>query len=85
MVVGAIGVAACLMVINQVGTVDGLFLFCSSTVVAFAFGLYLRWMLLIGRAHRAAGFVIRTPQNVWSEDNSKCRGDLCFVKRAMIC
>jgi hypothetical protein len=46
MVVGAIGVAAWLMATNQVGTVDGLFLFCSSLVVAFAFGLYLRWMLL---------------------------------------
>jgi hypothetical protein len=60
--VGAIGVAAWLMVTNQVGTVDGLFLFCSSLVAAFAFGLYLRW----------------------SEDN-QCRGDLCFVKRVMIC
>jgi hypothetical protein len=33
------------MVTNQVGTVDGLFLFCSSLVAAFAFGLYLRWMV----------------------------------------
>ena len=43
--VGAIGVAAGLIVTKQVGTVDGLFLFCSSLVVAFAFGLYLRWMV----------------------------------------
>ena len=43
--VGAIGVAAGLAVTNQVRTVDGLFLFCSSLVVAFAFGLYLRWMV----------------------------------------
>ena len=43
--VGAIGVAAWLMVTNQVGTVDGLFLFCSSLVAAFAFGLYLPWMV----------------------------------------
>ena len=43
--VGAIGVAAGLIVTKQVGTVDGLFLFSSSLVVAFAFGLYLRWMV----------------------------------------
>ena len=46
-VVGAICAAAWLMVTNQVGTVDGLFLICSSMVVAFAFGLYSRWMLLL--------------------------------------
>jgi uncharacterized membrane protein YciS (DUF1049 family) len=43
--VGGIGVAAGLIVTNQVRTVDGLFLFCSSLAVAFAFGLYLRWMV----------------------------------------
>ena len=43
--VGAIGVAAWLIITKQVGTVDGLFLFSSSLVVAFAFGLYLRWMV----------------------------------------
>ena len=32
-----------LMVTNQVGMVDGLFRFCSSLVIAFAFGLYLLW------------------------------------------
>lgn len=44
-VVGGLGAAAWLMVTNQVGTIDGLFLFCASLVVALAFGLYLRWMV----------------------------------------
>jgi hypothetical protein len=43
--VGAVGVAAGLMVTHQVGTVDGLLVFCSSLVVAFAFGQYLLWMV----------------------------------------
>jgi hypothetical protein len=59
--VGAIGVAAWLMVTNQVGTVDGLFLFCSSLVAAFAFGLLFALDGPIGHAHRASRFVIRTP------------------------
>jgi hypothetical protein len=34
-----------LIATDQVGTVDGLFLFCSCVVIAFVFGLYLRWMV----------------------------------------
>ncbi len=37
--------AGWLIVTDQVGTIDGLFLFCSCVVIAFAFGLYLRWMV----------------------------------------
>ena len=33
------------MVTDQVGTIDGLFVLCSCVVIAFAFGLYLRWMV----------------------------------------
>lgn len=42
-----------LIVTDQVGTVDGLFLFCSCGVIIFAFGLYLRWMVrsVMPRAH----------------------------------
>lgn len=44
-VVAALGAAAWLVATYQVGTVDGLFLFSSCTVIALAFGLYLRWMI----------------------------------------
>ena len=44
-VVAALGAAAWLAATHQVRTVDGLFLFSSCTVIALAFGLYLRWMI----------------------------------------
>ena len=44
-VVGGLIADAWLIVTNQVGSFDGLFLFCSSSVIAFAFGLYLRWFI----------------------------------------
>ena len=45
LVVGGLIADAWLVVTNQVGSFDGLFLFCSSSVIAFAFGLYLRWFI----------------------------------------
>jgi len=46
LVVGGLIADAWLIVTNQVGSFDGLFLFCSSSVIAFAFGLYIRWFIL---------------------------------------
>jgi hypothetical protein len=34
-----------LIATGEVSTIDGLFLFCSCVAIAFAFGLYVRWML----------------------------------------
>jgi hypothetical protein len=45
LVVGGLMADAWLVVTNQVGNFDGLFPFCSSSVMAFAFGLYLRWFI----------------------------------------
>jgi hypothetical protein len=46
LVVGGLIADAWLVVMNQVGSFDGLFLFCcSSSVIAFVFGLYLRWLI----------------------------------------
>jgi hypothetical protein len=67
--VGALVAAAWLMVTNQVGTIDGLFLFCSSLVIGLAFGLYLRWMVRLAmrdphrRSFSARGETPRTTQN----------------------
>jgi hypothetical protein len=53
MVIGGVAADAYLVVTNQIASVDGLFLFCSSCVIVVAFGLYLRW--LIGSAVSEAG------------------------------
>ena len=45
LVVGGLIADAWLIVTNQVGSFDGLFLLCTSSVIAFAFGLYLRWFI----------------------------------------
>jgi hypothetical protein len=45
MIVGAVAGDCWLITTGQVATVDGLFLFCSSLVIAFAFGLYLRFFI----------------------------------------
>ena len=45
LVVGGLIADAWLVVTNQVGSFDGLFMFCSSSVIAFAFGLYLLWFI----------------------------------------
>jgi hypothetical protein len=43
--IGALGVAIWLIVGGQVGTFDGNFLLLSALVVAFAFGLYLKFLI----------------------------------------
>jgi hypothetical protein len=45
MVIAALAVAGWLIATGQVGTVDGLFLFCACSVNAAAFGLYLRSLI----------------------------------------
>ena len=44
-VVGVLAFDGWLIVSGQLGTIDGLFLFCSSLVIAFAFGLYVRFLV----------------------------------------
>jgi uncharacterized membrane protein len=44
-VIGSAIADAWLFATNQIATFDGLFLFCSSCVIVFAFGLYLRWLI----------------------------------------
>src|SRR2546423_1831116 len=45
MLIGALSVDGWLIATNQVRSVDGLFTFFCSSVIACAFGLYLRWMI----------------------------------------
>lgn len=56
MVIAALAVAGWLIVTGQVGTIDGLFLFCVCSINAAAFGLYLRSLI------RSAGPEARTHQ-----------------------
>jgi len=44
-VIGCLAADAWLIATRQIGSFDGLFLFCSSSVIVFAFGLYLCWMI----------------------------------------
>jgi hypothetical protein len=44
-VIAALVVAGWLFVAGEVRSFDGLFLFCTCLMIAFAFGLYLRWLL----------------------------------------
>lgn len=52
--IAALGVAGWLIATDQVGTIDGLFLFCTCMVIALTFGLYLRWLVrsTLHDAHR---------------------------------
>ena len=45
MVIAAFAVAGWLVATGQVGTIDGLFLFCACSVNAASFGLYLRSLI----------------------------------------
>ena len=76
LVVGGLIADAWLAVTNQVGSFDGLFLFCSSSVVAFAFGhsvcsIRSKWAT--------------EPSNGRSQarEGRKWRGERCFVQRAL--
>ena len=40
-----------LIAAGEVRSFDGLFLLCTCLVIAFAFGLYLRWLLRTAEAH----------------------------------
>ena len=41
----ALVVGAWLIAAGELKSFDGLFLFCTCLVIAFAFGLYLRWLI----------------------------------------
>ena len=45
LVIGGLVADASLIATNQIASFDGLFLFCSSSVIVFSFGLYLRWLI----------------------------------------
>ena len=82
LVVGGLIADAWLVVTNQVGSFDGLFLFCSSSVIAFAFGLYLRWFI---RSAVSEANAQRSRANGRSQarEGRKWRGERCFVQRAL--
>ena len=81
LVVGGLIADAWLVVTHQVGSSDGLFLFCSSSVIAFAFGLYLRWFIRSSIRSKWA----TEPSNGRSQarEGRKWRGERCFVQRAL--
>ena len=45
LVIGGLAADVSLIATNQITSFDGLFLFCSSSLIVFAFGLYLRWLI----------------------------------------
>ena len=79
MVIAALAVAGWLIATGQVGTVDGLFLFCACSVNAASFGLYLRSLI------RSAVLEARTNQAlvIAKEDDNQCQDDRCAAQRAL--
>lgn len=82
LVVGGLIADAWLIVTNQVGSFDGLFLFCSSSVIAFAFGLYICWFHSVCSIRSKCA---TEPSNGRSQarEGHQWRGERCFVQRAL--
>ena len=81
----ALVVGGWLIAAGEVRSFDGLFLFCTCLVIAFAFGLCLRWLLRTAVSEAQSASAPCDCGASCEEEHIRCRDDRCFATYALSC